>query len=138
MDEALYNGILAALEAVHGGQTASEVRQSYLVFHNRLFDRASVPGRTCGFGFVSCRGGDRNKDTTIAQHAVHHGCSTLEINQFADSQLAVGVHCTDEDVFLKYASVSKVFASLLPPWLCVPAVPPPREFTNNTIRSSNR
>lgn len=28
MDEALYNGILAALEAVHGGQTASEVRQS--------------------------------------------------------------------------------------------------------------
>ena len=28
MDEALYNGILAALEAVHGGQTANEVRQS--------------------------------------------------------------------------------------------------------------
>lgn len=26
MDEALYNGVLAALEAVHGGQTANEVR----------------------------------------------------------------------------------------------------------------
>lgn len=26
MDETLYNGILAALEAVHGGKTANEVR----------------------------------------------------------------------------------------------------------------
>lgn len=95
-------------------------------FPQSLFDWASVPGRTCGFGFVSCRGGDRNKDTTIAQHAVHHGCSTLEMNQFADSQLAVAVHCTDEDVFLKYVSVSKVKvlpASSLP--VCA-GCPPPR------------
>lgn len=74
MDETLYNGILAALEAVHGGQTANEVRESCWV-SKIVAIYWGQDGRVVFVcvQFVSPR---RREATTYPMQHYHHSVST--------------------------------------------------------------
>lgn len=94
---------------------AVEFPQSLLLLLGQV-----LPGKDVWFWFCVCllswRGeGDRSQATTIAQHAVRHGWPTLDIDQFAGSQLVVGVHSARRCFFFKldYVCVSVSGACVL-------------------------